>query len=435
MPADSMHPRWLQQLHQVLTKVRLPVRDMVLAEGLLSLDLASNGEPPIEAQVRLREQAAHGFATTRKYVVAYQGRGELRPSQRVLLERFTNVLRRIETRLPADLDGVGAVFVTPSTPQHRFLRLFPFCTVERSEAASESITEVLVRTTSACNQSCPFCTGPEHKTPSAGVMRALLHEVGRTFPGAMLSLTGGEPTLRKSFLDEVELAARIAGIGSIQVQTNAVAFASKLEPAALPRDPRLSFFVSMHALDESTYDVCTGTRGQFALALAGLRRLVEAGHRVTVNCVVNSENLGHLPDYVRRLPELIPMADKVDLHFSTLICPETKPAAQGFLVRYPVLAARLRDVVAAAENSGVRVQSLRASTHAAMPACQLDDHERSRDPHRPHVLAHETGALHDNRPWVRAAACDACIERPHCLGVPRPYALRFGLDELRPIRK
>jgi len=427
--------RWLEQLHGVLSRVRLPVRDIVLAEDVLSVDLAAEAGGALTAQVRLRLDGTQGFAQTKRFVIGYQGRGELALADKRSLELFVMVLKRVEDRLPPDLDGVGAFFVAPGVPEEQFLRLFPFCTVERSSAGAQQITEVLVRTTPTCNQKCPFCTAPDHKTPSAAVMRALLFEVPRVFPGAMLSLTGGEPTLRSSFLDEVAMATGSTGIGALQVQTNAVSFASKIDPKAISESSKLSFFVSLHAIDESIYDICTGTTGQLPLAKRGLNRLAEAGHRITINCVVNSANFDHLPDYVRGLPDIVPLNDRIDLHFSTLICPESKPGAEAFLVPYPALARRLRDMVSLANESGIVVQSLRASTHAAMPACQLDPDERSRDPHRPEVLPHESGRLEDNRPWVRAEGCSQCTEVRHCLGVPRPYALRFGLDDLQPIRK
>ena len=435
MTTESLPPpRWLEQLQQVLERMGVPVRSIVLTQGVLHIELNA-GDGILSAEIKPLRDGVRGFAATRRFVFGYRGRGDLAPADKRRLELLVGVFQRIESRLPRDLDGIGGLFAAPISPETRFLRLFPFCTVERSHAGTQTITELLVRTTPACNQRCPFCTAPDTIAPTHSTVRALLQEAARVFPQAMLSLTGGEPTLRKTFLEEVRIACSLGGIGSVQVQTNAVGFASKIDPEQLERSPKLSFFVSLHALDEAIYDVCTGTQGQLELALAGLNRLIEAGHQVTINCVVNKANLEHLGEYVRRLPEVVPMHNRVDLHFSTLICPESRPEAAAFLVRYGDLAERLREAVDAAGRLGIAVQSLRASTHAAMPACMLDPEERSRDPHRPEVLAHETGRLEEGRLWVRAACCDGCVEQRHCLGVPRPYALRFGLDELRPIRR
>lgn len=427
--------RWLQQLHQVLLRIRLPARDIVLADQVLLVDFAFLENQTLTAEVRRRTQETACFAETRRFTIGYRRAGELDPIERHGLERFAKALLRIEDRIPAGLEGVGGFFVTSPTGQQRFLRLFPFCTVEGSSAGDEHIVEVMVRATSRCNQKCPFCTAPEHGTPSPTVMMALLRALPEAFPGAMVSLSGGEPTLRPGFLDEVALAISLEGIGQVQVQTNAIRFAEKIDPAVLVLDERLSFFVSLHALEEGIYDRCTGTQGQLPLAVRGLQRLIHTGHRVTINCVVSSENFDHLVDYVRQLPQIVHDWSKVDLHFSTLICPESKPGAEAFLVPYPSVARRLREVVGAAERAGIRVQSLRASTHASMPACMLEPEERNRDPHRADILPHETGLLEEGRAWVKPSTCAACVEFSHCLGVPRPYALRFGLGELHPVRK
>lgn len=431
----SSTSRWLQQLHQVLLRIRLPARDIVLADQVLLVDFAFLESQTLTAEVRRRTRETACFARTRRFAIGYRRPGELHPIERQGLERFAKALVRIEDRIPADFEGVGGFFVTSPTARQRFLRLFPFCTVEGSSAGTERIVEVMVRATSRCNQKCPFCTAPEHGTPSPTVMMALLRALPEAFPGAMVSLSGGEPTLRPSFLDEVALALSLAGIGQVQVQTNAVRFAEKIDPAMLAPDDRLSFFVSLHALEEGIYDRCTGTQGQLPLAVSGLQRLIRAGHRVTINCVVSSENFDHLVDYVRQLPQLVRDGSKVDLHFSTLICPESKPGAEAFLVPYPSVASRLRGVVGEAERTGIRVQSLRASTHASMPACMLEADERNRDPHRADILPHETGLLEEGRAWVKPVTCVECVEFRHCLGVPRPYALRFGLGDLRPLRE
>jgi pyruvate-formate lyase-activating enzyme len=432
---DPPRSSWLDQLHQILLRVPLPVRDLILTQRILSLGLALHPSRILTIEIRSRKSGDRCYAQTRRFSIGYQGQDELDPIEKQGLDKLVAALKRIEGKLPADLDGAAGVFDHTTPPAERFLRLFPFCTVERSLAGRTHITEVLVRTTSHCNQRCPFCTAPEHDTPSASVMNSLLRAVPEAFPGAMLSLTGGEPTLRPTFVREVETAATRDGISSVQVQTNAVLLGSKIDPSVITPRPHLSFFVSLHAIDPDLYDRCTGTSGQLPLALRGARRLFDAGHRVTVNCVVSAINIGHLADYARAWPTVLPVGDAIDWHFSTLICPQSRPEAAELLVPYPDLVQRVREAEATARQVGVAVQSLRASTHASVPACLLPAEDRECGAHRPVVLAHETGLPDQGRPWVKAATCKACVQTSSCLGVPRPYAARFGLDTLRPIRE
>ncbi len=429
------HLPWLARLHEILRKVRLPVGDLVLTDNCLEIELVRQDSNPLRVLVRPIARDREGFARTSRFVVGFEGGGMLDTERRNALSLLVEVLRRIEGRLPPTLEGAGAVFTHESSEEDRFLRVFRFCTIERSRARDREITELLVRTTSSCNQRCPFCSAPDHATPSASTLAAMIREAARVIPGVMLSLTGGEPTLRSSFADELRLALELDGIARVQVQTNGVAFDRKVDPRRFAPTPRLAFFVSLHALDAMIYDRCTGTTGQLDLALKGIRNLLQAGHAVTINCVISSANIDHLDDYVRGLAERFPSNGPVDLHFSTLICPETRPEAQDFLVPYPTLATRLRSLVPVAEAHGVMLQSLRSSTHAAMPPCLLAPEERERDAHRPRILAHETGFEDYSRPWIKAVSCRECAESGACLGVPRPYARRFGLMELRPIRK
>jgi ATP/maltotriose-dependent transcriptional regulator MalT len=50
------------------------------------------------------------------------------------------------------------------------------------------------------------------------------------------------------------------------------------------------------AAESVVYDRCTGTEGQLPLAVRGIQNLLAAGHAVTLNVVVSSANLDHLPE-------------------------------------------------------------------------------------------------------------------------------------------
>lgn len=434
MNESSAKITWLEQLHQVLLRVHLPVREMVLTQGRLRIDFGFRTDRNLTVDIRPRDAASQCFSQTRRYSIGYDGQGPLDRSEQSGLERLVSVLQRIENRLPEKWQGTAGVFL-PSTPRsERFLRTFPICTVERSQVGESWLTEVLVRTTSRCNQDCLFCTAPIHETPLESDIYALLDELPEAFPHAMLSLTGGEPTLRPSFLREVVSASSREGIASVQVQTNAVLLGSKLDPQLIPVRPHLSFFVSLHDLDPERYDRCTHTRGQLAFALKGIRRLVDGGHRVTINTVVSAINVEHLVDFAKQWPRALPVSDAIDWHLSALICPSGRPEAAEVLVPYPTFVEQLQRAAAIAHQQGIVVQSVRASTHASVPACFLPPEWQEQPFHRPQVLEHETGLLDQQRAWVKAEACSQCIHNAYCLGVPRPYALRFGVRALRPLK-
>lgn len=433
---------WVVRLAAELRREGAPVRSAALHDGLLRLQFELGGRRPFVVTARPWRAGLPGWRRTERLLVGYDGAADPGPEGARWLERVHALLSRIEGALPERLAGFAALGGRRGRPEESLPAMFPFVTVERSTIApgpgrrrqpGEGV-EVLVRATSRCNQACPFCSGPQHAEPSGAVLVACFRAVGDRLPGALVSLTGGEPTLRRGFLDEVRAALDALPRGEVQVQTNAVRFAAALDPADLPRDPRLRFFVSLHALDEAVYDRCTGSRGQLGRAVAGTRRLLAAGHAVTLNAVVCRENVGRLEAYVRRMPRVFPGPRRPVLHFSTLICPEWNPRAARSLVRYREVVEALRRAARAARAIGWEMLPPRSSTHATMPACVLRPSERPRRAEY-RVGARETGYEDFSRPFVKASRCRACAETRRCLGVPRPYAAAFGLDELRPIRE
>jgi pyruvate-formate lyase-activating enzyme len=439
VPASSP---WFRRFVDGIRRGGATFRSISLCDGVLRVELVLGGDRPFVIVARPWREGMQGWRRMGRLVLGYDGAGDPGPEALRWLEFVHVLLSRMEGSLPDGLAGFGAVAVREGRPEESLASLFPFVTVERSAPVKgrrgrlrrgEGV-EVLVRATSRCNQACPFCSAPEHAEPTGEVLRACFRAVADLLPGALLSLTGGEPTLRPGFLDEVRAALEVLPGGQIQIQTNAVRFAVALDPAALAADPRLRFFVSLHALDEAIYDRCTGTRRQFGKALAGIRRLLAAGHTVTLNTLVCRENVGHLEEFVRQVPRTFAGARRPALHFSVLICPEWNPRAAESLVRYGDVVAVLRRAACTARALGLDLLPLRSSTHAVLPACVLPASERAqRAAYR--IGAHETGYEDPSRPFVKATRCRGCRETPRCLGVPRAYARAFGLDELRPIRR
>jgi len=429
-------PQWLIALRQSLGRSGAPVQELVAGSGRLRAVLGGGGARELVATVRPRTAGTRGWASTRRFVLGYEGQHDLSPIGQRWMQALLRAVRRLESHLPDELDESCGYFADNTSAEARFAALFPFSTIERSQLGDERTTEILVRTTSRCNQACPFCSAPlPQPEPSERSIVACAEAAAQVYPGAVVTLTGGEPTLRRGFVAEVHGALEVPDLSRVQVQTNAVAFASRLDAKSLAADERLVFFVSLHALDEAVYDQCTGTRRQLRPALNGIRSLLSAGHQLVVNCVVSRLNFDHLPEFVRGLPEQIPCDDRVELHFSVLICPEHRPEAPPLLVPYTELAPALESAAQSAVHSGLRVSPLRSSTHASLPACVLSPSFRDSMPRRPEVQPSETGYEDFSKDWVKASTCRQCRERDSCLGVPAPYARNLGLAELRPIEE
>ncbi|OGS39004.1 MAG: hypothetical protein A3J82_05225, partial [Elusimicrobia bacterium RIFOXYA2_FULL_69_6] len=312
---------------------------------------------------------------------------------------------------------------------------FPFLSVERHEVGSYVPGEVLVRLTSRCSQRCPFCSAPRPAPdPSERDLRLSFRAAAELFPGAQFTLTGGEPTLRRSLPAHVRQLLAMGCFSQVRVQTNAVAFSRPGFAGRFRPDPGLVFFVSLHALDPELYDELSGTRGMLPAALTGLRALMAAGHRVIVNIVINSRNVGSLEAYAARLADMIGSNDKVQVHLSSLTCSEHRPAAASYLARYEDLVPALMKALHRLQRRGIVVQSPLSATHASFPPCVLPAGFRKDKVTRYRPLEHETGYEDASRDYEKSRLCRACAFDGNCLGLPREYAARFGLGACRPIR-
>lgn len=422
-------PAWTARLGDLLRRAGVPASRVDAADGELAIALDADATAPA-ATVRVVGLAAGGpnYKATGRYGYRYATPGPETPALMARIDLAIAILARLEARLPDDWSRAGG-----GDPARAFAHRFPFASVDRS-VGDDGRTEdqVLVRLTPRCNQDCPFCSAPDCAEPDDDALAACIDAAAAGFPGCLLTLTGGEPTLRRGWDAVLSRALALPGVGGVQVQTNAVTFATAGAAARVAPDPRLLWFVSLHALDAPLYDRITRTQGQLPRALDGLRSLLAAGHRVIVNAVVGSANAAHLADLAARLPGLLPGLPLPQLHVSVLMCPPHRPASDEWLIPYEELVPLLERAVDAAAASGLPMSPLVASTHASIPPCFVSPAQRARMSNRPLIAAGETGYEDPSRPWVKAHACRACEADARCLGVPAPYARRFGLGGLRP---
>jgi pyruvate-formate lyase-activating enzyme len=450
--AAAPHPT--AKLRAFLRKSGVPVGPVVIADGRLLVRIAlappgagggagagtatapEGGRPPRWLELVLGPPGPYppprvigGFA------LSYSGVPALDDLQQTWVDLVAALLARSPEKLPALLSRAGAAGTETLALGEALPLEFPFCTLEVADDAdgSGARMELLVRTTIRCNQDCPFCSAPPPlPDPPLADLRRLLDRIHGSGLRGLVTLTGGEPTLRRDLPELVRHALSGPTDQDVQLQTNAVFFQAPERVAAYPVHPRLKFFVSLHAVDEAIYDACTATRGQLPRALAGIRNLLAAGHDLLLNCVLNRLNVDHVQDWIEAIPRLFPQGSPL-LHFSVTMCPEHRPGAPDLLVPYRELGPKLEAAVRRADALGLRHDGLQSSTHASIPACLTSPEARQDPTHRPRLGAHETGHEDFSKLWVKAARCRGCRVDPWCLGLPRPYARRFGFDELQPL--
>lgn len=140
-----------------------------------------------------------------------------------------------------------------------------------------------------CNQDCHFCwqsrKWPDPPDELHFTWLKEMYQEGVT----QVVFTGGEPTLFKGFVDLLLLAKEKYGMKTM-VQTNATTlknprYLKRIQAAKVDR-----LFISFHSANAEISDRMTRAPKTFALTVEGIKRALQAGLRVGLNCVVEKDN-------------------------------------------------------------------------------------------------------------------------------------------------
>ena len=305
----------------------------------------------------------------------------------------------------------------------------------RDRAPVTSRSMALFRLGEMCNNKCPMCSNTGRPEAFFISEEALLQRVARlaVWGFRRVVLTGGEPTLHPSFftiaetLQAREITFDLNTHGRTFVDT---AFAERCVGLGLERA-----IVSLHSHETEASRAMSGFSAQaHDDTLAGVRNLRSAGVGVMLNLVLSTWNLGHLAAFVR--------FSATEFGTDTLlkICfPYTGgkggdwPAIQ---LRYDDIRQPLREAQQVAQTLGVRLLT------ESIPNCVHGD-PSSRDGSRSgfgetHYLDDVSGEqiypirFIESELKVWPERCQSCAALAHCPGVQEAYALRYGVDELRP---
>jgi MoaA/NifB/PqqE/SkfB family radical SAM enzyme len=284
----------------------------------------------------------------------------------------------------------------------------------------------------ACNNRCVFCAQGEKRdacgTVPVDTIAERLVEVRKRTRG--LVLTGGEPTLHKSILRVVHMAARL-GFDPIQIQTNGRLLRYPETVTALLHAGATEFSPSLHGSTAEIHDGLTRARGSFDDSVAGIRAIVSRGLVVVTNSVVTRANVGDVPALVRLLGSLgVKNAQLAFVH----------PVGTAELM-FDEVVPRLGDVEPAvrAARDVAREAGMRLVTEG-IPYCFLRGMEELavEDSIPETTVVDLDGAALDYSRWREAEGkahgppCEGCSRRARCEGPWREVPAKWGWDEYVP---
>lgn len=280
----------------------------------------------------------------------------------------------------------------------------------------------LVRTGFQCNQDCGICwQGRDWGRYGPEQILAWIEDLSAA--GAQrLIVSGGEPTL-DSELERYVRHARGLGYREVTLETNAIQLARGGLAERLREAGMTGCFVSLHSGNEAVSDAITRAPGTFKRTVEGVRKLLEIGVPVVLNCVMTNEGLDELPglpDFIDRTfgksPKLQSLmlsapADSFDQSLNASIVPDPEKMRRV-----------LRPTIDRAFALGIAVRGLDGPCGPPLCAFGADRRVASLTPVPESI---------DFR--MHLPACESCAVKSACFGVRRVQVERYGESCVAPI--
>jgi radical SAM protein with 4Fe4S-binding SPASM domain len=199
-----------------------------------------------------------------------------------------------------------------------------------------------------CNLRCYFCyqkrpAGVRRKELSLAVWSAVFSQLAHA--GTLyMTLTGGEPFMRRDILPMVALA-RENGF-AVSMITNGTLIMRPIV-RALADLGIMDIGISLHAADRALHDRLTGKPGSFRSALNSIRRCAEAGIKVIIKHTVSKANFGQY-----RLLESLADREGCLFECDSFVVPPEKKTVSSFALSGDQHGRFIRDMNAATVFAG-----------------------------------------------------------------------------------
>ena len=301
----------------------------------------------------------------------------------------------------------------------------------------------------ACSNDCIFCSETRHRrragedAPGGSltterIFRAM--ERLRADGGEHLTLLGGEPTVRRDFLEILD-HARDIGFRQVSMTTNGRRFADPAFVAEIARRNMPQITVSLHGPDAAVHDAITQRPGAFDQVVAGLKNLRNAGIPVDLTAVICRQNQGRLDGLYDLHRRFAP---------GRMLWVMVRPVGEAY-ERFDDIVPRIGEISAELAPVLRRARSDAAALVIGhLPLCMLPGAEGHADELYWHddtsvivreiqkfLAAKDAGSTYQvtfDHFKMKTKACGGCRFVGVCAGLFKEYIERRGADELRPVK-
>lgn len=278
-----------------------------------------------------------------------------------------------------------------------------------------------------CNNNCIFCVlGDEQKRIRQKTKQEIIKDMKKHAKYCkFLTLTGGEPTIRKDVFELIRTAKKL-GYTDIHLQTNGRMlsydnFCKKIIKAGVT-----SFTVSFQAHNSELGDMVSKTKNSFSQTVKGIKNVKKYGAKVITNTVLSKLNYMYLAEIVKKAIEL--GSDQVQMVF-------VRPQGQ-VLKRFENLVPKMSEVILHIYRAIDFCKSQKKIVLVeGIPLCLMQGYEECiAEEHMPitKIIAMEDFYMR-KKTKIKDKKCSACKLNNRCTGVWTNYAKRYGFGEFKPI--
>lgn len=278
-----------------------------------------------------------------------------------------------------------------------------------------------VKLGTACNNNCIFCLNERrdwNKTTEE-IMQEILQ--AKDFGVNTIQFTGGEPTIRKDFFDILRFTKKL-GL-NIQIQSNGRIFSYLDYTKRVCSLGIESFLISLHAHNECLNYRLTNIKGGFQQTVNGIKNLLEFKQMVSINCVINRENIDFM--------------DKIVEH-SLSFCPSNMQLSwcrpQGKAKNDMKLIPRFSEIEKI--YCGLRnINYRKAIALLNVPLCFVKEPFLIGNPYVDSVILRENKFENTKEYFIKKKSfcshCEKCGIKERCEGIFKEYLKFYGDEEFK----
>ncbi len=295
----------------------------------------------------------------------------------------------------------------------------------------KNLPYTLLRVNITCNAKCLFCNIPQEAFPHKNLTLTEIKQWANlqvaNNKNMRLSISGGEPTIRKDLCDIIKLLSK-NGVNTIELQTNAIALSDGAYVRALKKAGLSKVFVALHSHIPLIHDILVGKRGTYEKCIRGIKNCLENKLEVILNPVLTTLNTVFLVGFFKFLSKDLPGVKSLSL---SVVQPRGRAWKNKDIVpRYRELDRYVASALKIAERSGLVVNN----PYCGLPLCIGKWYA-----HLEHCVEYCENALHKGNPLsrdkVKPDRCNTCALTSYCNGVWNEYASMYPLEDLRPLQK